>query len=92
MTTKTRNPLRQGRRMRPTLNHRPAVWECLLGTVYAMNDAGEVRYFDFDYDAANEFAGVTADRDPRTFYCDAMSGDYRLPSFQTVLYVTKRSN
>ena len=49
----------------PTQRHRPAVWECLLGTVYAMNSEGEIRYFDFDYAAAKAHAGVTPDSDPR---------------------------
>jgi hypothetical protein len=62
------NPMSLGRRMKPTQKHRPAVWECMLATVYAMNDAGEVRYFDYDWDAAVEWAGVREDgRDPRTF-------------------------
>jgi hypothetical protein len=52
--------------MRPTQHHRPGLWENMLGTVYAMNDAGEVRYFDYDYEAARAFAGADeADRDPR---------------------------
>lgn len=49
----------------PTRKHRTAVWECMLATVYARNDAGEVRYFDYDWDAALAFAGVTPERDPR---------------------------
>lgn len=49
----------------PTKKHRPAVWECMLGTVYAMNDELEVRYFDYDHAAARAFAGVTPERDPR---------------------------
>jgi hypothetical protein len=49
----------------PTSRHRTAVWECLLGTVYARNDAGEVKYFDYDYPAAMAFAGVTPERMPR---------------------------
>ena len=42
----------------PTKKHVPAIWECMLGTVYAMNTAGEARYFDYDYDAAKQWAGV----------------------------------
>lgn len=44
--------------LKPTRAHRPALWECMLGTVYAMNAAGEARYFDYDYEAAQAFAGV----------------------------------
>lgn len=61
------NPLALGRRMRPTKRHREAVWECMLGTVYAQNADGVVRYFDYDYYAALEFAGVTTASDPRTW-------------------------
>lgn len=81
---------------KPTLDHRPAVWECLLGTVYAMNDAYETRYFDYDHQAALEFAGVNEeDRDPRiakhTRWCrwaDRPTDNPR-PN-QTVLWVRKR--
>lgn len=43
----------------PTKSHRPAVWECMLGTVYALNAEGECRYFDYDHEAALAFSGVT---------------------------------
>jgi hypothetical protein len=46
----------KARRMKPTLKHRPAIWENMLGTVYAMNDEGEVRYFDYNFAAAIRFA------------------------------------
>lgn len=49
----------------PTKKHRPAIWENMLGTVYAMNDDGETRYFHYDHEGAIAFAGVTPDRDPR---------------------------
>ena len=65
MTTRTTNPLKLGRKMRPTKKHRPAIWENMLGTVYGMNDEGVTRYFDYRWDEAIEFAGVTPDRDPR---------------------------
>jgi hypothetical protein len=62
------NPLRLGRRTKPTKLHRPAVWENMLGTVYAKSPAGEVRYFDYDWDGAVAFAGVKAEgTDPRTW-------------------------
>ncbi len=57
-----------GRHMKPTKQHRPAVWECMLGTVYARNDRGETRYFDYDWAKARTFAGADEpDRDPRCF-------------------------
>lgn len=55
------------RKMKPTKQHRPAVWEAILGTVYAQNDEGKVRYFDYDWEAALRFAGVSEDRDPRVY-------------------------
>jgi len=58
-TTRVTNPLALGRKAKPTKQHRPAVWENMLGTVYAMNEAKEVRYFDYDYEAALVFAGLT---------------------------------
>ena len=54
------------RKMKPTLKHRPALWENMLGTVWARNDAGETRYFDYDWQAALDFCGaLEEDRDPR---------------------------
>lgn len=59
-------PFDGARKMRPTQEHRPAVWEAMLGTVYAMNDSREIRAFDYDYEAARAFAGVDRDgADPR---------------------------
>lgn len=50
----------------PTKGHFPAVWECLLGTVYAQNAQGETRYFDYDHEGALAFAGVHQEgADPR---------------------------
>jgi hypothetical protein len=43
----------------PTLKHRPAITAGILGTCYGINAAGEVRYFDYDWEAALEYAGVT---------------------------------
>jgi hypothetical protein len=42
----------------PTKSHVPAIWECMLGTVYARNALGETVYFDYNHEAALEFAGV----------------------------------
>lgn len=47
------------REMKPTMKHRPALWECMLGTVYAMNADREIEYFDYDWERAIEFAGLT---------------------------------
>ena len=53
------------RKMPPTLKHRPAIWECMLGTVYAMNEACESKYFDYDWDDAKEWAGIANKSDIR---------------------------
>jgi len=60
----------EGRKMKPTKKHRPALWECMLGTLYAMNDDKNVEYFDYDWDSAREYAGVTEDRDVRFWRAD----------------------
>jgi hypothetical protein len=85
------------RSMKPTGQHRPAVWENMLGTVFAMNDDHKVQYFDYDHESALAFAGVTADRDPRLARADALG---RVPRYdddpsknprpnQTVLWITR---
>lgn len=49
------------RQMKPTRHHRPGLWENMLGTVYAQNRAGEVRYFDYDWAEAIAFIGPVED-------------------------------
>jgi hypothetical protein len=59
-------PFDGSKKQKPTTKHRPAIWEDMLGTVAAMNDAGKVQHFDYDYKAARAFAGVDEpDRDLR---------------------------
>ncbi len=84
----------RGRKLAPTLQHRPAIWECMLGTVYAMSPSGEVRYFDYDHDAAVEFAEISADSDPRIARPNrrvSYTGDIVTEprARQTVLWVTR---
>jgi hypothetical protein len=45
----------------PTQKHRAGIWESMLGAIYAMNAAGEVRYFGHDYEAAFAFLGDVED-------------------------------
>ncbi len=66
MSTTTKRPVRTSpfagaRKAKPTKKHRPALWESMLGTVQACNADRDNRYFDYDYDAAREFAGITAE-------------------------------
>ena len=46
-------------KQRPSYAHRVAIFECILGTVYAVNEQGEVKYFDYDSSGAHEWAGIT---------------------------------
>lgn len=52
------------KKAKPTQKHRPAIWENMLGTLYAMNDRGQVKYFDYAYFDAVEFAGITKENVP----------------------------
>lgn len=61
MMSKTLDTMRYGyRKMRPTKAHRPILTFGILGTVYGISPQGEVRYFDYNWDAALKFAGVSA--------------------------------
>lgn len=53
------------RKAKPTQKHKPVIWEAMLGTVYAANPAGEVRYFDYKWDEARAFAELGPDSDLR---------------------------
>lgn len=46
------------KRQKPTKQHRVAVFEACFGTLYAVNDAGIVKYFDYDWDGAFAYAGI----------------------------------
>lgn len=79
---KVRNPLNpfgNVRKMRPTKGHRAAIWECMLGTVYAANPDGDVQYFDYNYDEAVSFAELSESDDLR-FY---RQGKWNQPRFRT---------
>lgn len=74
----------------PTKMHRAAVWENMLGTVWAMNDQYDVKYFDYDHERAIEFAGaLEPDRDPRLARCTQPFQDGPRRG-QTCLFVKKR--
>lgn len=50
-----------------TKKHRPLIWECMLGTVYAKDPVTKkVKYFDYDWDAARAYAQVAQCTDLRT--------------------------
>lgn len=84
------HPFHGARRMKPTLKHRPAIWECMLGTVFARNAAGQVKYFDYDWDAARAFAGITPESDPRVYKAAGSSEHIR--KGQLVLYIKKETS
>lgn len=54
-----------GVKKKPTLKHRPLLWENMLGTVYARNIQGKTEYFDYNWKAAHEFAQVSRHTDLR---------------------------
>ncbi len=63
----THGPYAGSRAMKPTLKHRIAMWECMLGTVYA-SDGRTVKYFDYRWEEAREFAGMDREgADPRVW-------------------------
>jgi hypothetical protein len=57
----------EAKRAKPTKSHRPAIWECMLGTVYAMNSEGKVKYHDYNHQAAKEWAGIEQAEDIRVW-------------------------
>lgn len=59
-TRSVRHPFQGGVSTRGiTKSHVPLVWENMLGTVYARNpETSHIKYFDYDYDAAHEYAQV----------------------------------
>ena len=57
----------------PTKKHVPAIWECMLGTVYAQNAQGNTQYFDYEHELARAFAGVA--RRARTSGLHGPSGE-----------------
>jgi len=86
----------KGKELAPTKNHRPAVYENMLGTVNAVNDKGEVKYFDYDYEGALKHAGVSDDRDVR-IYKHKYDPFYRNPysdirNGQKVLWISKKES
>lgn len=86
------------RKMAPTRQHRAALWENMLGTVYAMDAAGVVQYFDYDYAAAVKHIGAVEDVRVARFSryrtrlgVDGMSESYMLPrDGQLVWFVRSR--
>jgi hypothetical protein len=85
----------EAKKMRPTLKHRPAIWENMLGTVFAMNDKLENRYFDYNWDGAAKFAGISKKKDIRIFKQTRQvnygsNPNWMEPRFkQTILWVEK---
>lgn len=86
------HPFHGARRMRPTQRHRAAIWENMLATVYAANDEGAIRYFDYDWDAARAYAGIKPTSDPRVYRHAVNSSAPDGPRRgQLVLYVLKET-
>jgi hypothetical protein len=77
-----------------TKKHRPAVWECLLGTVYAYHPEKGVKYFDYKWDEARGYAEVDQYTDIRLDRyingesgCECIGNDAERPRNQLVLWV-----
>ncbi len=49
------------KKAKPTNAHRPALWENMLGTVYAANRDGVAKYFDYNWKDALEHVGAHHD-------------------------------
>ncbi len=82
------------RKQRPTQQHRAALWENMLGTVYAQNAAGEIRYFDYDYAAAIQFIGEIDDVRVARYSSDLRMGaradaDYQHPRVGQLVWFVK---
>jgi hypothetical protein len=96
MSNEITNPFYGASKKKPTLKHRFAIWENMLGTVYAMNDNGQIEYFDYDYAKAMEFAGVNEPgRDKRLWRNPKSRGygtDGRPRPGQLVLWVVRVKN
>jgi hypothetical protein len=77
-TTRKTNPLTLGSRDKRTATrrHEALIWENMLGTVYAQDETGDVRYFDYDWDAAIDFAGVSDCSDLRTVRWTGRANSY----------------
>ena len=89
MATKNKNtrprmasPFTGGVPKRPTKKHRPAIWENMLGTVWALNSEGIAVYFDYNWDAARAHAGIDLNADQ----------DLRLARFQGHVSYVKNSS
>lgn len=84
---KVQHPFQGGvKHTRVTVAHQPLVWENMLGTVYARNPQGKTEYFDYDYDAAHEFAGVQNAKDLRVVRHNGRTGMDEPRKKQLVLY------
>lgn len=61
----------EAKKSKPTKDHRPGVWENMLGTVYAMNHEKKIKYFHYDHEEAKKYAGVHhPEADPRLHKVD----------------------
>lgn len=73
----------RARKAPPTRAHRVALFENMLGTVYAVSPAGEVRYFDYDWAAAVAWIGDVKDVRVARFKPGTATGIRRGEDWQT---------
>jgi len=63
----------EAKQMKPTKKHRLAFRMGILGTIFAINKEGKEEYFDYDYKAAKQYAGIVGDgkvNDVRVYFED----------------------
>lgn len=70
----------------PTAKHRPVLWENMLGTVYARNEKGVCKYFDYDIKSAKEYVGLSTLSDLRLWRAGKSSSENSPRPGQFVLY------
>jgi hypothetical protein len=74
-----------------TKKHIPLCWECILGTVYAKNVNGAVKYFDYNYDNAINFMSLNNYYDLRLCKCPYNISLINYPKYkQLVLWGIKK--
>lgn len=73
-----------------TRKHKPLIWECMLGSVYARDPVTKkIEYFDYDYEKARSFAKVDECHDLRVVKAKDhinLSQEHRIKKGQVALW------
>jgi hypothetical protein len=62
-----------------TMKHQPLLWECMLGTVNAVNPKGEEKYFDYEWADAHAWIELDKYEDLRVCKVKYHYADWPLP-------------